>query len=94
MQAAEKEEFRNYLEKTGVVDALTKVLVGLYEEPEKPSDALDFIKRHLGSVIGVDIDGLKQENQDLKTQNQELQQKIEELQRRIEQLGGMEEPAQ
>lgn len=26
-----KEEFRKYLEKSGVVDALTKVLVGLYE---------------------------------------------------------------
>jgi hypothetical protein len=31
-----KEEFRKYLERSGVVDQLTKVLVGLYEEPEKP----------------------------------------------------------
>ena len=31
-----KEEFRKFLEKTGVIDQLTKVLVGLYEEPEKP----------------------------------------------------------
>ena len=28
----------------GVMDALTKVLVGLYEEPEKPSNALEFLK--------------------------------------------------
>ena len=28
---SKKEEFRRYLEKTGVLDALTKVLVGLYE---------------------------------------------------------------
>lgn len=28
---AKKEEFRKYLEKTGVVDQLTRVLVGLYE---------------------------------------------------------------
>ena len=27
-----KEEFRKYLEKNGVIDQLTKVLVGLYEE--------------------------------------------------------------
>ena len=41
---AKKEEFRSYLEKAGVIDQLTKVLVGLYEEPEKPNNAIDFIK--------------------------------------------------
>jgi hypothetical protein len=35
------------LEKTGVMDALLKVLLMLYEEPEKPSDALDYIIKHL-----------------------------------------------
>jgi len=84
MQAAEKEEFRNYLEKSGVIDSLTKVLVGLYEEPEKPSDALDFIRKHLGSAIGIDIDALRQENQDLKTQNVELRQQVEELTKKLE----------
>eukprot|EP01111_Echinosteliopsis_oligospora_P009108 TRINITY_DN260_c0_g1_i1.p1 TRINITY_DN260_c0_g1~~TRINITY_DN260_c0_g1_i1.p1 ORF type:complete len:102 (-),score=39.94 TRINITY_DN260_c0_g1_i1:52-357(-) len=84
MQAAEKEEFRNYLEKSGVIDSMTKVLVGLYEEPEKPSDALDFIRRHLGSAAGVDIDGLKQENLDLKSQVAELTQKVEELTKKLQ----------
>ena len=32
---SKREEFRKYLEKAGVLDAMTKVLVGLYEEPEK-----------------------------------------------------------
>jgi hypothetical protein len=36
-----KEEFRRYLEKAGVLDAFTKALVGLYEEPEKPTDAIE-----------------------------------------------------
>ena len=36
---SKKEEFRKYLEKSGVIDALTKVLVGLYEEPERPPNA-------------------------------------------------------
>ena len=44
---AKKEEFRTYLEKAGVIDQLTKVLVGLYEEPEKPGNAVDFIKSAL-----------------------------------------------
>lgn len=42
---SKKEEFRKYLEKSGVIDALTKVLVGLYEEPERPPNAVDYIKR-------------------------------------------------
>jgi len=52
MQAADskKEEFQKYLEKSGVIDQLTKVLVGLYEVPEKPANAIDFIKEYLGSA--------------------------------------------
>lgn len=38
---AKKDEYRNYLEKTGVVDQLTRVLVSLYEEQEKPQNALE-----------------------------------------------------
>ena len=38
-----RDEFRRYLEKAGVMDALTKVLVGLYEEPDKPNDALMYV---------------------------------------------------
>ena len=34
---SKKEEFRKYLERSGVIDALTMVLVALYEEPEKPA---------------------------------------------------------
>ena len=37
-------ESREIGEKSGVIDALTKVLVGLYEVPEKPGNAIDFIK--------------------------------------------------
>jgi len=65
---SKKEDFRRYLEKTGVLDALTKVLVGLYEEPERPVNALDYIKRYLGAPPSVDVDGLRRENDDLKKQ--------------------------
>jgi hypothetical protein len=44
---SKKEEFRKYLEKAGVLDALTKTLVCLYEEPEKPNNALDFLRKNL-----------------------------------------------
>ena len=41
---AKKDEFRAYLEKTGVVDQLTKVLVSLYEETDKPTNPIEYIK--------------------------------------------------
>ena len=63
---SKKEEFRKYLEKSGVIDALTKVLVGLYEEPERPPNAVDYIKRYMGAPTGIDVDALRQENEDLK----------------------------
>lgn len=44
---SKKEEFRKYLEGSGVLEALTKALIGLFEEPDRPSNALDYLKRHL-----------------------------------------------
>ncbi len=66
------------MEKTGVIDQLTKVLVGLYEEPEKPSNAVDFIKKSLGSPNEVDVDHLKAENEELKKQVAMLQKQLEQ----------------
>ncbi len=80
-----KEEFRKYLEKAGVVDQLTKVLVGLYEEPEKPSNAIEFIKKCLGAPSDTDVEQLKADNEELRRQKQELEKRIENLQRELEQ---------
>ena len=45
---AKKEEFRKYLERAGVIDQLTKVLVGLYEDPDRQSsNAIEKIKKDL-----------------------------------------------
>jgi len=65
---SKKEEFRKYLEKSGVLDTLTKVLVGLYEEPERPSNAIEYIKRYMGAPKNVDVEGLKRENEQLRRQ--------------------------
>lgn len=47
-----KAAFKKYLEEHGVIRQLTRVLVGLYEAPERPLNALDYIKRHLGVPTG------------------------------------------
>ncbi|RXN13448.1 C-Myc-binding [Labeo rohita] len=39
---SKREQFRRYLEKAGVLNSLTNVLVALYEEQEKPNNALEY----------------------------------------------------
>ncbi len=75
---SKKEEFRKYLEKSGVIDALTKVLVGLYEEPERPANAVDYVKRYMGASAGGDSEALKRENEELKQQLDELKQQLQD----------------
>ena len=79
-----KEEFRKYLERAGVIDQLTRVLVGLYEEPEKPSNAIDFIKGCLGAPSDTDVEKLKAENDELKDKVRDLERRVEELQHELE----------
>jgi predicted ATP-grasp superfamily ATP-dependent carboligase len=54
------------------LDAFTKVLVGLYEEPERPGNAVDYIKRYLGAPPNIDVEGLRRENESLKAQLETL----------------------
>merc|ERR1712071_192504 len=79
-----KEEFRKYLERAGVIDQLTKVLVGLYEEPEKPGNAIEFIKKCLGAPSDTDVEQLKADNEELRRNKAELEKKIEDLKRDLE----------
>mmetsp|Transcript_87355 Transcript_87355/g.174780 ORF Transcript_87355/g.174780 Transcript_87355/m.174780 type:complete len:96 (+) Transcript_87355:57-344(+) len=81
---SKKEEFRKYLEKSGVIDALTKVLVGLYEEPERPPNAVDYIKRYMGAPTGVDVEAMRAENEQLRKEREELRSTIEELNGRLQ----------
>ena len=54
------------MEKSGVIDSLTKALVGLYEEGERPSNAVDYMKQFMGAPTGIDVEALKAENIQLK----------------------------
>ena len=63
---------------------MTKVLVGLYEEPEKPGNAIEFIKKTLGAPSDTDVESLKAENEDLRRQNHELNKRIDDLQKELQ----------
>jgi hypothetical protein len=59
-----------------VVDALTKVLVGLYEEPERPSHAVEYLKKYMGAPVGVDVDALRAENERLRAEVASLREQL------------------
>merc|ERR1712224_953932 len=67
-----KEEFQKYLEKAGVIDQLTKLLVSLYENPDRPENALDYIKNFLGANA-----------QNANDDSKELQTRIEALEAQL-----------
>lgn len=54
-------------------------MVGLYEEPERPPNAVDYIKRFMGAPAGVDVDSIRAENSNLKDEAKELRKTIAEL---------------
>ncbi|KAJ3364887.1 hypothetical protein GGF31_008896 [Allomyces arbusculus] len=78
-----KEDFRKYLERNGIVDALTKVLVGLYEHPDKPENPLEFIKQFLGGPGDADVEVLKAENKDLRRHVDDLTARVDDLTKRL-----------
>ncbi|CAD5116024.1 DgyrCDS4957 [Dimorphilus gyrociliatus] len=83
---SKREEFRKYLEKAGVIDSMTKVLVGLYEEPEKPNNALDYLKKHIGSEgpESADFEALKLEVSELRRKVEELTEENGQLKMRLQ----------
>lgn len=84
-QDVKKEEFRKYLDKGGVIELLTKGLVALYEEPEKPSDAVSFLKNSMGAGIEekAQVEELKKENDELKAKIKELEESNSQLELKI-----------
>jgi arginine kinase len=42
-----REDFRRYLDSAGAIDNLTKALIKLYEQTNKPTDAVKFLRKHM-----------------------------------------------
>ena len=61
-----RELFKRYLEERRVMDTLSKLVVSLYERPEKPADPLTYIRDYFAvDTGGVDIATVRQENIDM-----------------------------
>ncbi|CAG9769558.1 unnamed protein product [Ceutorhynchus assimilis] len=81
-----REEFRKYLEKTGVMDALTKTLVNLHEEVDKPDDALEYIRDRLATIAGLET------YRQLQNRVNEAEERIRELEAQLQGEGKTEVP--
>lgn len=53
--------------------------MGLYEEADRPPNAIEYVKKYLGAPSGFDPDVIKSENEELKKQVKELKKLVEEL---------------
>jgi len=98
VQDSKREEFRKYLEKNGVMDVLTRCLVALYEEPEKPQDALQYVRNSLGAASPdkVELESLRLTVVELKEKETVLEDENRELREKLASLGieGLGEPAE
>lgn len=81
---SKKEEFQKYLDQSGVIEELTKMLVGLYEEPEKPNNAMEFLRKYFQKDSDVDIQKLQNDYQLLLQENEQLKNRIKELETEME----------
>lgn len=86
-----KDEFKVYLEKTGISDQLAKILISLYEEPNKPENADDFISRNFGKKENIETIYLKNEvlrlRETIDKQNTEIEKYKKQLQKAIKEIG-------
>lgn len=48
--------FHRYLEQCGVIDALSRALIKLYEEPTKPEDPVAFVQKHMCNTVEAIVD--------------------------------------
>ncbi len=60
------------------------VLVGLYEEPERPSNAVDYIKRYMGAPAGIDVEALRVEVEQLRADKAALEATVKELNSKVQ----------
>ncbi|XP_016952522.1 arginine kinase [Drosophila biarmipes] len=78
-------QYRKYLERAGVIDALSKALIKLYEEQNKPEDAIRFVRKFMCESCPDDAqyDVMKNDLEEAKTHISKLEQELERLRGQI-----------
>lgn len=83
---AGRNEFREYLDKSGVLGQLTRIMVELHDEPVKPDNPLEYIRHYLGAPVDIDLDSIRAENDELRRKNEELEATIDALLNQLEDM--------
>ncbi|XP_049829447.1 c-Myc-binding protein-like [Schistocerca gregaria] len=78
-----REEFRQYLERGNVIVSVTRALVSLYDEFEKPEDPVEYVRKALG-----DIRPTAAEMESVRERLKETEMTLEELRKRNDVLRG------
>lgn len=81
-----KEDFKNYLDSSGVSDQIAKILIALYEEPNKPENKDEFISRFLQKNEDLETVYLKNEVLRLREELSIKDNQINKLQQEIKKL--------
>ncbi|XP_013099601.2 arginine kinase [Stomoxys calcitrans] len=78
-------QYRRYLERAGVIDALSKALIKLYEEQNKPEDAIRFVRRFMCESCPDDtqFDAMKADLEEANKTISKLEQDLERLRSQI-----------
>ncbi|CAD2104349.1 C-Myc-binding protein, putative [Plasmodium vinckei brucechwatti] len=83
----EKNEFISYLEEHDIISHISRVLLKLFEEKEKPADAIEYIRKNWDNTdADISLDELKKENSFLREENKNLTKKFEELNNTLKKL--------
>ena len=85
-----REQFRAYLEKEGILESISKALVTLYEESDKPKEALAFVRKNIAAAeldsMKAQVESLSQENEKLKSEVASLGKEKAELEIKVQNL--------
>merc|ERR1711894_207911 len=73
--AIKKEDFRKYLENEGILDFVTRKLIGLYKESEKPTGD-DYLKNNFN---GKEAEEEKKKVQEIEKEKLKLQEGVDKL---------------
>jgi len=81
---AKTDRFTQYLDRSTAADLISKALVALYEEPQKPEDPISFIRSFLGGAMLQDVAATQREVAELRERNEKLEKLLEEMRRDVE----------
>lgn len=83
-----REDFKKYLIKSNVFEALTKVLISIYELEIKPTNPLDYIRTHMTEIIDEkeELKLLKNKYDTIVTQIHEMEEENMNLAKTLKEL--------